>query len=77
MVKLEELTLYNNDIRDLSPLSGLVNLIDLDISHNQFVSDVQPLFGLKKLNYLNVSYTIPDNQKEMLKSALPDTLIGW
>ena len=77
LTKLEELTLSNNYIFDLSPLSGLVNLVDLDVSHNRFVSDVSPLFGLKKLKYLDVSYTIPDDQKETLKSALPNTLIGW
>ena len=41
-------------LSDLSPLSGLTNLISLDI-HGNLVTDLAPLSGLSSLTYLDVS----------------------
>jgi transglutaminase-like putative cysteine protease len=48
---LEELYLYNNQITDVSPLSGLINLKTLYLGRNQ-ITDVSPLSGLTNLQEL-------------------------
>ena len=49
------MNIEDNHIKDLSPLSGLVNLTNLNIEDNQ-ISDLSPLSGLKKLNYLHTDH---------------------
>ena len=48
------LILEENEIRDISPLSGLTNLAFLDLSHNQ-ISDIRPLAGLTGLGGLKLA----------------------
>ena len=49
------LRLGRNSIVDVSPLSGLVNLIGLHLEYNQIV-DVRPLAELTRLTQLNLEY---------------------
>ncbi|MBN2131591.1 MAG: leucine-rich repeat domain-containing protein [Sedimentisphaerales bacterium] len=49
---LQDLSLRWNEIRDLSPLSGLTSLEKLDLSRNH-ASDPSPLSGLTNLRHLN------------------------
>ena len=46
----------NTQVSDLSPLSGLMNLQQLNVSNTQ-VTDLSPLSGLANLQELNVSHT--------------------
>ena len=46
--------LEENEISDISPLSGLTKLAFLDLSHNQ-ISDIQPLAGLTGLGGLKLA----------------------
>ena len=54
---LSRLNLYNNQITDITPLSGLTNLTALDLNNNQ-IADITPLSALTKLTYL----TLENNQ---------------
>jgi hypothetical protein len=53
MTNLTELSLYDNQISDISALSGLTNLTKLDLRANQ-ISDISALFGLTNLNSLDL-----------------------
>lgn len=50
---LEKLDLYNNQIRDISPLAKLTNLTELDLENNQ-ISDISPLETLTNLTILEI-----------------------
>jgi hypothetical protein len=51
---LTSLNLYNNQVSDITPLSGLTNLTYLDLYHNQYINDISPLSGLTNLMYLDI-----------------------
>jgi len=52
--RLMSLTLYNGDQPlDLTPLSGLVNLVALTLRNNR-ISDLTPLAGMSNLRYLDL-----------------------
>ena len=53
---LQLLRLPTNQIYDLSPLAGLVELVRLELSENP-VSDMSALRGLKNLNHLSMNHT--------------------
>jgi Leucine-rich repeat (LRR) protein len=77
LTKLEALVLTTNQISDLSPLAGLTNLERLTLNENQ-ISDISPLKGLTNLKELFlVDNPIPDDQKEMLRKALPNCDISF
>jgi hypothetical protein len=72
LTNLKELRLNGNQISDLSPLKGLTNLEYLDLYENQ-ISDLSPLARLTKLEELHLGFNpIPEDQKAMIKKALPD-----
>ena len=54
LTSLPWLMLGNNQISDLSPLSGLTSLTRLWLNLNQ-ISDIGPLSGLTSLGYLELS----------------------
>ncbi len=69
---LTRLLLAGNHVGDLTPLAQMTGLTALNLRQNQ-VSDVTPLANLTKLTELNLSANkITDDQKEMLRKALPD-----
>ena len=77
MTNLKELSLKNSQITDISPLAGLTNLQGLWLDGNK-ISDVSPLAGLTKLERLRLGVNpIPEDQKAMLKKALPDCKINF
>ncbi len=49
-----ELNLYGNQIKDVTPLSGLTNLTELNLGENQ-IKNVNPISGLTNLNSLSLS----------------------
>ena len=49
-----------NDISDLTPLSGLINLQELVLSTN-LITDATPLAGLTNLQYLDISWNQLEN----------------
>jgi len=57
MTWLTTLNLFSNQITDLSPLQGLVNLKELSLWNNQ-IEDIKPLATLKKLEWLTKSFLI-------------------
>ena len=71
LTELWELCLEANQITDLSPLAGLTNLEKLLLNYNQ-ITDLSPLVGLTNLKDLYLyKNPIPEDQKAMLKKALP------
>ena len=77
LTNLEELGLWDNEITDVSPLAGLTNLEELALHGNQ-ITDVSPLAGLTKLHTLILwDNPIPEDQKSMLKKALPKCDISF
>jgi len=53
MVNLTELWLGENQISDITPITGLVNLTRLHLGRNQ-ISDITPLAGLTNLEWLHL-----------------------
>lgn len=51
--QLQNLNLYSNQISDISPLSGLINLTQLGLQINQ-ISDISPISGLTNLTTLDL-----------------------
>ena len=71
LTKLAHLRLFRNEISDITPLEGLTNLIVLSLNKNK-ISDVTPLTELTNLMLLGLDGNpIPDDQKAMLRKALP------
>lgn len=55
LTQLEILYLKQDGIEDISPLSGLVNLEQLDVSGNYKIADIAAVRDMNKLKSLNVS----------------------
>jgi len=55
MIHLTELTIWDNRIDDISPLSGLTELVVLRIGDNPLLSDLAPLENLTELKELRLS----------------------
>lgn len=74
---LVELYLDDNRISDLSALAGLENLEELFLQRNK-LNDVSPLAGLKYLKNLRLDGNqIPDDQKAIIRKALPKCSIHF
>ena len=79
---LEYAELFKNDIRDLSPLSGLSHLLDLNICFNH-VEDYTPVKSLPALKRLwmfaSQKYNVKPDAAVVadLAAALPDTEIDY
>ena len=72
LTKLETLYLSVNNITDVSPLKGSTNLERLNLSDNK-ITDLSPLKGLTNLKELDLEGNpVSEDQKAMLKKALPD-----
>ncbi|RKU08289.1 hypothetical protein C6502_15715 [Candidatus Poribacteria bacterium] len=50
----------DNEISDLSPLAGLINLRELRLDHNFQPSDLSPLAGLINLEVLDFTFNVSD-----------------
>ena len=71
-----ELDLSRNLIKDVTPLAGLTKLELLWLHDCNQITDLTPLAGLTKLIRLNLDGNpIPDDQKAMLRKALPNCKI--
>ena len=67
MTGLTTLTMSNNQVSDITPLSGLTNLEILMLDHNR-ISDIRPLRTLLNLEHLNV-------ENNQISDITP--LLGW
>ena len=77
LTNLKWLNLHGNQISDLSPLAGLTNLEVPWLSKNK-ITDLSPLKGLTNLKWLWLrDNQITDDQKEMLRKALPNCKISF
>ena len=52
---IDNISISNSNIKDISPLSNLINLANLDLSLN-YIDDIKPLKKLSNLKYLNLGY---------------------
>ena len=57
---LSKIDLRDNEISDLSPLAGLINLRELRLDHNFQPSDLSPLAGLINLEVLDFTFNVSD-----------------
>ena len=70
---LEYLELFMNDIADLSPLTGLAELKDLNIAHNR-IADAAPLTRMPWLERCWIAHNpFPEEQRQLLMEQLPET----
>ena len=77
LTDLKQLDLSYNKISDVSPLAGLTNLEYLNLYNNE-ITDVSSLNGLTNLKELLLhNNQISDDQKAMLKKALPNCDISF
>ena len=53
MINLRYLNLDNNDLTDLSPVSGLTELQQINVNNNPDLTDLSPLSGLTELRMVN------------------------
>ena len=71
LTSLKSISLNDTRVTDLSPLAELDNLVGIQLNGTK-VTDIMPLVGLKNLQFLDVgSASVPDEQIEALKRALP------
>ncbi|MFP6855463.1 MAG: leucine-rich repeat domain-containing protein [Opitutales bacterium] len=76
-INLSKLSLGFNQITELKPLAKLSKLKRLDLKYNH-LTDISLLAGLTNLEYLALhGNRIPEDQKKMLKKALPDCKIKF
>jgi len=75
LVNLEKLNLSNTNVRDVSALVGMNELVDLDLSFSQ-VEDVTPLIPLKSLKTLNVFGVGGLDVKELSKQRKGLKILG-
>jgi Leucine-rich repeat (LRR) protein len=69
------LSLFLNEISDISPLAKLTHITHLDLNRNQ-ITDISPLFKLVNLQHLKLSENpLTESQIEELRAALPDCQI--
>ena len=77
---LEYLELFTCGIRDISPLTKLPRLMDLNLANN-VVKDWRPLKKMKQLKRLWISdmgeHALSKAEKQELEEALPDTVIMY
>ena len=77
---LEYLELFTCGIKDITPLTKLPNLIDLNLANNS-VADWRPLKEMKQLKRLWISgmgaHAMTAAEKAELEEALPDTKIMY
>ena len=77
---LEYLELFTCGIRDISPLTKLPRLMDLNLANN-VVKDWRPLKEMKQLKRLWISdmgeHALSKAEKQELEEALPDTVIMY
>ena len=77
LTNLTTLNLLDNQISDLSPLAGLTKLQELRLSKNP-ITDFAPLAKLTNLTELSLKeIQITDDQKNMLRKALPKCEISF
>ena len=77
LIDLTTLGLGLNQITDVTPLAKLTKLKTLWLSDNQ-IADVMPLAKLTKLRTLYLARNpTPDDQKAMLRKALPNCSIEF
>ncbi|MDE7397943.1 MAG: leucine-rich repeat domain-containing protein [Oscillospiraceae bacterium] len=62
-----ELYLSSNSIDDITPLSGLTNLTNLNLGHSDRISDLTPLEGLINLTDFDLAFTKIDDIKPLAK----------
>ncbi len=55
MINLRYLNLDDNNLTDLSPVSGLTDLDQINVNNNPDLTDLSPLAGLTELRYVNFS----------------------
>ena len=66
-----------NQITDITPLEGLREMKKLLIFENK-ITDLRPLARMKNLRILHIYFnSIPEDQKAMLRNALPDCKIRF
>lgn len=76
--KLKKLYLDGNNITDVSPLGGLINLSEKLLLYGNNISDVSPLAGLVNLKVAEFHYNnISLEQRNLLIKALPNAELYW
>jgi internalin A len=76
--KLKKLYLDGNNISDVSPLGGLINLSEKLLLYGNNISDVSPLTGLVNLKEAEFhENNISLEQRTALEKALPNTELYW
>ena len=67
----------NNEVKDVSALSTLVNLKELYLNENP-VKDISALYGLTQLKILNVEDTdVSQEQIDAFMEAVPDCEVRY
>jgi len=75
LTKLQILYLQHTQVSDISPLSALTKLQTLFLFGTQ-VTDISPLKAIKNLKRLDLGKTVPKEQIEELKKALPELQVN-
>ncbi len=78
LTELEYLELFSANVRDVTPLSGLTKLRDLNLTYNWALRDISSLYGLPSLERFWCGYTaVPQNQRDAMEAAHPNCEFDW
>lgn len=78
LTELEYLELFSANVKDVSPLAGLTNLRDLNLTYNTKLRDLSPLYDLPNLERFWCGYTaVSDEGRAAMEAAHPDCEFDW
>ena len=78
LTELEYLELFSANVRDVTPLSGMTKLRDLNLTYNLALKDISPLYDLPSLERFWCGYTaVPKEQRAAMEAAHPDCEFDW
>lgn len=78
LTELEYLEIFSTNVTDVSPLAGLTNLRDLNMTYNRKLKDISPLYDLPNLERFWCGYTaVPQEQRDAMEAAHPNCEFDW
>jgi len=78
LTELEYLELFSANVKDVTPLSGMTKLRDLNLTYNRELKDISLLYELPSLERFWCGYTaVPQEQRDAMEAAHPGCEFDW
>ncbi len=78
LTELEYLELFSANVKDVTPLTGMTKLRDLNLTYNRELQDISLLYELPSLERFWCGYTaVPQEQRDAMEAAHPECEFDW